>query len=162
MPPPNQLLFVRPSTKLVQVRYVAAVLAAASGYLLRHFYPKLPQPVEFALYGIGGFWLITTIFRHIGLMFTSLASDGDKLTFEQGFLAKSTRSMNLSKIQDAKVDQSIGERMMGIGSLTLESAGESGRLVMENIDRPREVADQILNLSRHALRGGSASGQGSV
>ncbi len=154
MPQAPHLIFIRPSTKLVQIRYVLAALVAASGYAIHYYYPQMQggSAISYALYGIGGFWFVSTIFRHLGLLFTSLSSDGERLLHEQGFFSKSTRSMNLAKIQDARVDQSMGERMVGIGTLTLESAGEAGRLVMEHIDRPKEVADQILSLSRQHLR----------
>ena len=38
----------------------------------------------------------------------------------------------------------------GIGGITLETAGETGRLTMENIDNPQQVADHILALARRA------------
>jgi uncharacterized membrane protein YdbT with pleckstrin-like domain len=155
MPQAPHIVFVRPSTKLVKIRYILSVLVIAAGYFVSQYYPKIKGGVAIpaALFGIGALWLVATALRHLSLKFTSLSSDGEKLLHEAGFLSKSTRSMNLAKIQDARVDQSLGERMLGIGTLTLESAGESGRLVMENIDRPRAVADQILALSRQHLRG---------
>jgi hypothetical protein len=42
--------------------------------------------------------------------------------------------------------------MIGTGDLSLETAGETSRIVMPSIDRPKEVAEHILELSR-ALRG---------
>jgi hypothetical protein len=41
--------------------------------------------------------------------------------------------------------------MMNVGDLSLETAGESSRIVMASIDRPKEAAEHILELSR-ALR----------
>jgi membrane protein YdbS with pleckstrin-like domain len=155
----EQILFVRPSTKLVKVRYLCAILLAAAGYWLRYQYgQKLPSAAEYAIYGAAALWLVSTIFRHLGLLFTSLASDGEKLIHVEGFLTKSCRSMNLAKVQDAKVEQSIGERVMGIGALTLESAGESGRLTMSDIDQPQRVADHILLLARQTQRAAGAGG----
>lgn len=152
------ILFIRPSTKVVKVKYVGAILLAGIGYWLRKQYgAKLPAAAEYAFYGAAALWLAGTIFRHVGLMFTSLASDGEKLIHQEGFLSKSTRSMNISKVQDARVEQSLGERMMGVGTLTLESAGETGRLVMANIDQPQRVADQVLALARQSQRAAGTS-----
>ncbi len=56
--------------------------------------------------------------------------------------------MELAKVQDVRVDQTLGQRMLNIGDLSLETAGETSRIVMQSIDRPQEAADHILELSR--------------
>ena len=63
-------------------------------------------------------------------------------------MSKSTRTMDLSRIQDVRVEQSILQRLRGIGNVSIETAGESGRLVMPNIDEPHAVAEYILESSR--------------
>ena len=60
-------------------------------------------------------------------------------------LSRSTRTMELSRIQDVRVDQTLLQRMIGIGTITVETAGETGRLSMANVDRPQTVADIILD-----------------
>jgi hypothetical protein len=60
--------------------------------------------------------------------------------------------MELSKVQDVRYDQTLGQRMINTGDLSLETAGETSRIVMPSIDRPKEVAEHILELSR-TLRG---------
>lgn len=159
MAQPAQILFIRPSTKAVKIHYVLAILLAAAGYGLRYQYTtKMPVAAEYAIYGAAALWLLSSIFRHLGLMFSSLASDGEKLIHEEGFLSKSTRSMNIAKVQDARVEQSVGDRLLGVGTLTLESAGETGRLTMTNIDQPQRVADHILLLARQSQRASGAAG----
>jgi hypothetical protein len=37
------------------------------------------------------------------------------------------------------------QRMLGTGNLILESGGGLGRLVMESVDRPHQVTDEILS-----------------
>jgi uncharacterized membrane protein YdbT with pleckstrin-like domain len=83
---------------------------------------------------------------------TSLDVQGDRLRYEAGLFSKTSRIMELSKIQDVRFDQTLGQRMIGTGDLSLETAGETSRIVMPSIDRPKEVAEHILELSR-ALRG---------
>jgi hypothetical protein len=38
--------------------------------------------------------------------------------------------------------------MLSIGNLSLETAGETSRIVMPSVDQPHEAADRILALSR--------------
>ena len=70
--------------------------------------------------------------------------DGDHLTLERGFFSTTRRTVDMAKIQDVTVRQTFGQRLMGVGDLVLESAGESGSMSIENVDRPREIADTII------------------
>jgi uncharacterized membrane protein YdbT with pleckstrin-like domain len=88
--------------------------------------------------------LLWTAGRHLSLRFTTLTIEAGRLRFEQGVLSRSTRTMDLAKVQDVRVDQSLGQRILNLGNLTLETAGEAGILTMANIDRPRKIADAIL------------------
>jgi uncharacterized membrane protein YdbT with pleckstrin-like domain len=69
---------------------------------------------------------------------------GDKVQYEVGLLSKTTRNIQLSKIQDVRVDQSLGQRMLSVGDIALETSGETSRLEMDNIDRPQSIADEII------------------
>jgi len=46
------------------------------------------------------------------------------------------------------VHQRAGQRMFGVGDLSIETAGEASRLTIPEIDRPQQIADYINNLSR--------------
>jgi hypothetical protein len=58
----------------------------------------------------------------------------------------------MAKIQDVTVQQTFGQRVMDVGDLTLESAGESGSMGIKNLDRPRAIADAIINSSKRTHR----------
>jgi uncharacterized membrane protein YdbT with pleckstrin-like domain len=92
--------------------------------------------------------LIWTGWRHLRLRFTTLTIPGTKLRLETGMLSRSTRTLELSRIQDVRVEQSLLQRMMGIGTVAFETAGETGRLSMGNVDNPQAVADFILESAR--------------
>lgn len=146
-------MFVRPSTKLVKVNYALAILLGGAAYWLAQRYgAKIPPAATYVAYAIAVMWFIMALFRHLKLMFTTLSADGDRLMMETGFLGKSTRALNLAKVQDVRADQTFIGRIIGVGTLTLETASESGRLTIENIDQPRRVADEILSLARRAAR----------
>ena len=59
--------------------------------------------------------------------------------------SRSTRNIQLSKIQDVRVDQSLTHRMLGIGNLSIETAGEASRLALRNVDSPQQLADEIMS-----------------
>jgi uncharacterized membrane protein YdbT with pleckstrin-like domain len=84
--------------------------------------------------------------RHVRRSATRAVIEGDRLRYETGLLGKSTRNIQLSKVQDVRVDQSLGQRLLGVGNLSVETAGETSRLTIPNIDGPQRVADQLMDL----------------
>ncbi len=74
---------------------------------------------------------------------------GDKLRYDLGLLSKTTRNIQLSKVQDVRVDQSLGQRMLGVGDISIETSGEASRLTLRNIDDPHAVADEIIASQEH-------------
>ena len=76
----------------------------------------------------------------------------DHLTLETGFFSRTRRTVDMAKIQDVTVHQTLGQRVLGTGDLMLEDAGESGAITVLNLDRPREIADAIIQSSRKPNR----------
>jgi uncharacterized membrane protein YdbT with pleckstrin-like domain len=76
----------------------------------------------------------------------------DRLRYESGLLSRTTRTILISKVQDVTVHQRIGQRIFGVGDVSIETAGEASRETIFNIDRPQEIADHI---NEHAQRGHS-------
>jgi uncharacterized membrane protein YdbT with pleckstrin-like domain len=133
-------LVVRASTKLIKLRYLlSAILAAA--ILIYGRLAGLPLDTLLIVPAALAVW---TALQHLSLRFTTLRIAGGKLHFAKGVLSRSTRSLELAKVQDVRVDQSIGQRLLNLGNLTLETAGETSTVTMLNVDRPRQVADLIL------------------
>jgi uncharacterized membrane protein YdbT with pleckstrin-like domain len=134
---------VRPSTKKIKLLYVFYLLLAAAIVIYAQMSGRRIEPLAIVP-GLGLLWAAS---QHIGLRYTTLTIRGTRLSFEQGIFSRSARTLDLAKVQDVKVDQTLGQRVLNLGNLTLETAGESGSLTMPNIDSPREVADRILNFT---------------
>ena len=129
--------------------------------LVRPFYTLSFVLIAIA-YGIsnnrGGNWdwlmvfpallLAWTAVRHLRQRHTTLTIGGNKLRYEAGVMSKTARSMELSKVQDVRVQQSLSQRLLSIGDLYVETAGESGGISMRNVDNPHGVADYILESAR--------------
>jgi uncharacterized membrane protein YdbT with pleckstrin-like domain len=75
---------------------------------------------------------------------------GDRLRYETGFASKVTRTIQLSKVQDVRVAQSLKQRMFGVGNISIETAGEASRLTLDNVDNPHALADEIMNRAHNA------------
>jgi len=67
-----------------------------------------------------------------------------RLLFRQGILARHGRDIGLSRITDVSYRQSLWDRIINSGTLTIESAGESGATVLKAIPDSDGV-QQLLN-----------------
>ncbi len=88
------------------------------------------------------------LIRHLRRLTSKLTITADRLRFESGLLSKSTRVMELAKIQDVRVDQTLLQRMLNVGDLSLETAGETSRITMPSVDAPHAASEHILKMSR--------------
>ena len=93
--------------------------------------------------------LVSPALRALRRQFTKTTIAGDRLRYDTGTFAKSTRTIQLSKLQDVRVDQNVTQRMFGVGNLSIETSGEASRLTIEDVDQPQTLADEILNRSQH-------------
>ncbi len=104
--------------------------------------------------------LLPPIRMHISRRLVKMRLHDEHLTLESGLLSRTRRTVDVAKIQDVTVRQSLGQRILGVGDLWLESAGESGALAIANVDSPRQIADEILAESKRSPGAGLSSGFG--
>jgi uncharacterized membrane protein YdbT with pleckstrin-like domain len=133
--------------KLIKVGYVLAVLVVAAAVVVHAKYLS-PQDQPPWLPGVSLLVLLLPIRRHIRRQAMKVTIDGDKLRYEAGLLSKTTRNIQLSKVQDVRVDQSLGQRVLGVGDISIETSGETSRLTVGNIDDPQHIADEIIAASQ--------------
>jgi uncharacterized membrane protein YdbT with pleckstrin-like domain len=88
--------------------------------------------------------------RYLRWRFTKATIAGDRLRYETGLASKSTRTIQLTKIQDVRVDQQLVQRFFNIGDLSIETAGESSRLTIHNVDDPQVLADDLMTRAQKA------------
>jgi uncharacterized membrane protein YdbT with pleckstrin-like domain len=136
---------IRPTMKFIKLGYAAALLIiiALSIATLAWQWPAW-------LAWISGVFLLWPLKRHLQNRMTKITILEDKLRFDTGFLTKTTRTILVSRIQDITVSQRVRQRMLGVGDLSIETAGETSRLTIENIDRPQAFADEIHGLAHNA------------
>ena len=140
---------IRPSMKLIKTGYVLTVIIILVAVVLT--YQRLPENQPKWLPALWAILILWPIKRHIHRQSVKLTIAGDKLRYEVGIASKSTRIILLPKIQDVRVIQTMGQRMLAVGDISIETAGENSRLVVENLDRPQQLAEQITDASGHAI-----------
>ena len=144
-------LTIRPTAKFIMARLIVTgivFLALLGFYFVKwqdkegmHLVPFI-APVIF----------VPVLMRVVKRRLTTVTLSGDRLRYESGFAAKTTRTLQMSKVQDVRVDQRPFQRMFGVGDISIETAGETSRLTIPDVDRPQKIADEILNRSQQAAR----------
>jgi uncharacterized membrane protein YdbT with pleckstrin-like domain len=137
------VLTVRPSLKPVLPWYLLCVLSTA--YLLYMYANHMLNPLMGL---VPVLLLMRAAIGHLRTRLTTLIIGGGRLRMQQGLFSHSTRTMELLKVQDVRVDRSMWQRLFGTGDLSIETAGESSRLTIHNIDHAEYVGDRILKASR--------------
>jgi uncharacterized membrane protein YdbT with pleckstrin-like domain len=144
-------IVIRPSMKFIRVGYVCALLVVGAAIFVHykylvHQYPDARYPyLPIASLLI----LLWPIKRHLQRQTVKLTIAGEKLRYEVGLGSKSTRIIQLPKVQDVRVIQSITQRIFDVGDVSIETAGENSRLVVENLDAPRQLAEQLTDAAAH-------------
>jgi len=138
---------VHPSLKPVWVWYAIAGIAIVAGGWVYNSHDKLMDKPPW-LMAIPALLLIVPIKKHISTRLFRMTIGADRLTLDRGLLSRYSRTIDLAKIQDVTVQQSVWQRIFGMGDVSLETAGEAGQIAIHGIDRAREVRDIILERSR--------------
>lgn len=145
-----QDIVIRPSMKFIRAGYALTLLLIIAATAVHYLYIVKDHPTMQPWLPIASLLLLLwPIKHHIQRQMVKLTITGDKLRYEVGLFSKSTRLIQLPKVQDVRVIQSMGQRMLGVGDIALETAGEYSRLTVENLDRPQQLAEQLTDLSSH-------------
>ncbi|MFN2590714.1 MAG: PH domain-containing protein [Actinomycetota bacterium] len=82
----------------------------------------------------------------------------DRLIHRSGWFAKRSMEIPLEKISDVRFNQSVFERLIGAGDLTIESPGEFGQETFDNVRRPEDVQKLIYEMGEENQRRMSTPG----
>lgn len=142
-------LVIRPSIKGIILWYALSVILLIG--IVAYLQGSNFQPVElWALLAIPLVIDLWASMKHVRLNARRLTLQTDVLRFEDGLLHKTQRNIILDKVRDVNVAQTLGQRVVGVGDLSVEALGETGNITLENVDRPRQVADTILEAMRQS------------
>jgi uncharacterized membrane protein YdbT with pleckstrin-like domain len=106
-------------------------------------------------------WLVLAVRPFLRWLYTIFLLTTDRLITRTGVIAKRSKEIPLERINDVAFSQSVFERIVGAGSLLIESAGERGQERISNVRQPEQVQLQIYKEaeenSNRMMRGGAPS-----
>jgi membrane protein YdbS with pleckstrin-like domain len=137
----HTIFSVRPTLIFIKLGYLLAVLGGIALVVLLALIPVSPLisiPLGLAL-------LLIPAYFHLKRNMIRYTLTDAKMEIDTGLVARTTRNIPLSKIQDVTVSASIPQRLLGFGDLIVDNASEvGGTIVMHNINKPRHYADLLL------------------
>ena len=99
--------------------------------------------------------------RYAKWVTTNFVVTSDRLVYRAGVLAKKGIEIPLERVNTVFFSQSIFERMLGAGDLSIESGGETGKQTFGDVRKPSAVQNEIyrqMELNNTRMYGGSRSG----
>lgn len=137
----HTIFTVRPTMIFIKAGYGLTVVAGiALVFLLASLgvSATISIPIALAL-------LFLPAYYHIRRNMVRYTVTDSKLQIDTGLIARTTRNIPLSKVQDVTVSASIPQRLLGFGDIIVDNASEiGGSTVMHNINSPRHYADLLL------------------
>lgn len=74
---------------------------------------------------------------------TTLEVTGNDLVLERGLLSKHRTEVNLGRIRTVEVYQSFFDRIFGVGTISIFTAGDEPEIEVAGMPRPNDLRDLI-------------------
>jgi uncharacterized membrane protein YdbT with pleckstrin-like domain len=130
---PHWWFLAPPVAAVVAALLATAVAAAVVGHPVVTY-------ILAAVLLVAVLWLLVRYSRWVT---TSLVLTNDRLVHRSGLVAKAGREIPLDHINDISYRQHFFERLIGAGDVVIESAGQKGQEVFEDLPKPGRIQNEI-------------------
>jgi membrane protein YdbS with pleckstrin-like domain len=147
---PERVIFtVRPTFLFVGVKYaIAAAVWLLATAIVAFAATSFRMPVAVGagiVVALGLILFIWPVVAHLRRQRYVYTLTNHKLEIQYGLIATTVRNVPLSKVQDVTVTASIPERLLGLGTVSIDNASESGgRIQIAGIRDPKRYADLLM------------------
>jgi uncharacterized membrane protein YdbT with pleckstrin-like domain len=153
------VLDLRPHWIALVMPALATVLTLAVMIVL---YETFEEGILDTIVGIAGtlFLLAYPVRRLVDWLTSHFVVTSDRIIHRRGFIAKYSMEVPLEAINDVRFEQGVIDRIIGAGTLVVQSASEAGRQVFDHIRKPEEVQRTIYHqgeLNQQRMMAGSGT-----
>ncbi len=135
------------------IRETCVAAGLSVGLLLASFNAAEPGTSTLALQTLGLLWLLwlgLLMFRKLDVSYTLT---NQRLIHRRGILYRRTSRIEAIDIDDLTYEQGLLERLLNVGRIRVDSSDVTNReLLLEGIDRPRDVCELIEQARRNERR----------
>ena len=143
-PQEHPIFTIRPTLIFVMAWYIfAGVIVLAAAALMGVF--KIAASIAFIVIGVVfSIAFFIPVYKHIQRRREVYTLTNYKLEMRYGLLAKTVRNIPLRNVQDVTVTSSVLQRLANLGDIVIDSASETGKILLSEIHHPERYADMIL------------------
>ncbi len=103
----------------------------------------IPADGQLALAAVVIVALAWLLLRYARWYTTDFVLTTDRIIHRKGLIAKRGREIPLDHINDIGFDQTVFGRIIGVGSLSIESAGQRGQELFVDLPKPSRIQNEI-------------------
>ena len=121
------------------------IVAIATVAVMSILYETFDEQILDVIVGIAGtlFLLMYSVRRYVDWATSHFVVTSDRIIHRRGWIAKYSMEVPLEAINDVRFEQGVVDRVIGAGTLVVQSASEAGRQVFDHIRNPEEVQRTI-------------------
>ena len=76
--------------------------------------------------------------------FTTLTVTDDRTTYQEGFVSRETSEVQHNDVRYIQLDQSLVQRLLGIGGVSISSSGQDNlEIVANRLPNPKRIIELI-------------------
>ena len=119
-------------------------------------HPKMfkNQPLLFILsillipaFGLG---ILILLSWYLSTKSSKLEVDESRIKHEKGLLSKERRELSMSSVRTIRTQQSFTDRIFGVGTVEVYSAGDVPEIVVSGIPNPNFIRELVMDRQRDA------------
>jgi uncharacterized membrane protein YdbT with pleckstrin-like domain len=146
---------------------VPALATVATLVVMVLLYETFDESILDNVVGVAGalFLVFYPLRKLIDWLTSHFVVTSDRIIHRRGFIAKYSMEVPLEAINDVRFEQGILDRIIGAGTLVIQSASEAGRQVFDHIRNPEQVQRTIYHqgeLNQRRMMGGDPGGRHSA
>lgn len=145
----EEIFKIGPTLKFVYIGYIAAI----AGAIIFVGILGLIGLTAWIAVLLGIALLLIPAYYHFKNKLVSYTLTDTTIEIDAGLISRTTRNIPLRRVQDVTVSASAMQRLLGFGDIIIDNASEDGgKVVLDNINNPREYADILLKQMRRLDR----------
>ncbi|HET9104722.1 MAG TPA: PH domain-containing protein [Solirubrobacteraceae bacterium] len=157
-PEPGEVVFFHghPSWRSLAGLYGRGLLAAVAAGVIAGIITVIAAghvQVGWVIAAVALVFLILMLIGQIHRIQTTYSITNQRLTIETGLLSRDLHQTRLERVQNVNATQSLGERILRVGSVSFDTAGEAQfDFAFRGVANPREIV-RTVDRALHELRG---------
>lgn len=160
-PEPGEEIFFHghPSWRSLAQFYAKGLLVALIAGLIAGVVTRIAAhhvQVGWVIVAVAAVFLVLAVIGQIRRIQTTYSITNQRLTIQTGILSRDVHQTRLERIQNVNSSQSLFERLLRIGTVEFDTAGETQfDFAFRGVSNPSGIV-RTVDRALHALRGGEA------